>query len=110
MNNKEVSLRDQLDLLRGMTIRTGSIHEAQALQLKMWPLLIPGVKSSEATVDTERKIVTFSCTGPKRRLATKKLDLTIKNINDWTKQLLWPDTTVIVKINSKVIFDSRSRQ
>lgn len=104
---QEASLKEQLDLLRGMTIRTGSIHEAQALQLKMWPLLIPGVKKATASVDAERKIVTFNCESKGR--TTNKVKLTCKNIDNWVKQLLWPETTVLIKINNNVIYDSRAR-
>jgi hypothetical protein len=108
MSNKEIDFKDQLMMLRAMTIRTGSIHEAQALQLKMWPLLIPNVVKAEAKVDAERKIVSFICESTSNR-ATKKVTNTCKHIAEWTKQLLWAETTVTIKINDKLIFDSRNK-
>ena len=100
------SFKEQLALLKTATVRTGAIHEAQALQLKMWPLLVPGVKSASAKVDTERKIVTFECKSSGNRI-TKKVRHTILNLTLWTRTLLWDDTVVVFKMNGKVIHDTR---
>ena len=102
----EVSLKDQLMQLKAMTIRTGSIHEAQILQLKMWPLLIPNVTKAAFSIDTDRKLVSFKCESSSNRV-TKKVKLTCKNMSEWTKQLLWNETAVTISINEKHVFDSR---
>jgi hypothetical protein len=98
---------EQLALLKTMTLRTGSIHEAQALQLKMWPLLIPDVTKAEATVDSERKLVTFKCEATSSR-ATKKKRETMDNIILWTRKILWDESAVIFVINDKTVYDTRN--
>lgn len=108
MTNQEVSIKEQLMLLKGATIRTGAIHEAQVLQLKMWPLLFPNVTTAEVSIDPEKKIVFFKCDSKGLR-ASKKMRLIAENIDSWVKQLLWPETTVVIKINDKQIYDSRTK-
>jgi hypothetical protein len=108
MANQEISIRDQLMLLKAATIRTGAIHEAQVLQLKMWPLLIPNVIKAEVSIDAEKKLVFFKCESKGLR-ASKKMKLVCENIDAWVKQLLWPETTVTIKINDRQIYDSRTK-
>jgi len=108
---QEVSILEQLDYLRGMTIRTGSIHEAQALQLRNWGKLIPGTKEAVCKIDVERKIVTYTLS-PKGK-AIAKSQVTLKwcsAINQWTKRILWPETTVVMESGKKVLYDSRTQK
>lgn len=99
---------EQLALLKSMTVRTGAIHEAQVLQLKMWPLLIPDVNKAEASVDTERKMVTYKCETDSNR-PTKKKAQTMENIAIWTKKMLWDETVVVFTLNGKKVYDSRNK-
>jgi hypothetical protein len=103
----KATLMEQLALLKGMTLRTGAIHEAQALQLKMWPMMIPDVDKAEAQVDTERKIVTYKCEAGSTR-ATKKKRETMDNIVTWTRKILWDDTVVVFILNNKTVYDTRN--
>jgi len=102
---KLVSAEEQLQLLKAMTVRTGSIHEAQALQLRMWPRMIHGVTKAEARVDTDKQQVTMICesTALRPTKMTKKL---CEEICKWTRTILWDKTKVVIKINGKVVFDS----
>jgi hypothetical protein len=102
---KAVTPEEQLQLLKAVTIRTGAIHDAQALQLKMWPTLIPGVYKSEARVNVDKKIVTFVCESNSLR-ATKRSKLLYANIAKWTQNILWNETKVIIKINDKAVYNS----
>lgn len=101
----EIKLHQQIGMLRDMTRRTGAIHEAQVLQLRMWPRLFAGSTSSETKVDAEKKIVTYEVSGKISKSAKNKR--LINELNRWTKELLWAETTVIIKFNGKVVFDSR---
>lgn len=105
MNSPLVSKEEQLMLLKAMTVRTGSIHEAQALQLKMWPMMIKGVYLVEARIDTEHQEVTMLCDadGFKMDKLNKRL---VKEICSWTRKILWDKTKVVIKINGKAIFNS----
>ena len=108
---EEVSILEQLDYLRGMTIRTGSIHEAQALQLRNWGKLIPGAKESVCKIDVERKMVTYTLS-PKGK-AIAKSQVTLKwcaAVNQWTKRILWPETPVVIESGKKVLYDSRTQK
>jgi len=102
---KATTPEQQLQLLKAMTLRTGAIHDAQALQLKMWPTLIPGVFKSEARVDVEKKMVMFVCESNANR-PTKARRLLFENIDKWVKNILWNETHVVIKINNKKVFDS----
>lgn len=103
----EASILEQLQHLKGLTIRVGSIHEAQALQLRNWLLLIPGVQKGAAHVDTERKMVTFECKAKNFRKIPTVEDF-CKNIQVWTRTILWDDTVVVVTVNKDIIYDSRN--
>jgi hypothetical protein len=103
----KATLIEQLALLKGMTLRTGAIHEAQALQLKNWPMLIPDVDKAEAQVDTERKIITYKCETKSSR-ATKKKRETMDNIVIWTRKILWDDAAVVFILNDKTVYDTRN--
>lgn len=93
-------------LLKATTIRTGAIHEAQVLQLKIWPRLNPMISKSEARVDVENKTVTFVCESGSLR--PKKSDrVFFENLEKWVKDLLWDETTVTVRINDKIVFESK---
>lgn len=103
-----LSTADQLMQLRGMTIRTGAVHEAQKLQLVNWPRLVPGVSTKAggviAKIDPELRVVVFECKSAKKTFkATKQVKLWIKMVDTWTKNILWPDTKTVFKVNGKVI-------
>ena len=106
---EEFSFLKQLMYLKGMTVRTGSIHEAQALQLRNWPLTIPGVKSAEAHVNTDAKLIKYILT-PKNKSfrTTAKVTETCALIDKYIKTILWDETTVVMEVGKKVIYDSRS--
>ena len=99
------TLEEQLQLLKGMTVRTGMIHEAQALQLKSWPMLIPNVTKAEARVDTELQTVTFVCESKGLR-PSKKAKLMYQNIATWVRNILWNETRIVIQINGKQVFDT----
>jgi len=51
---------EQLMLLRGMTERTDILHEAQILQLRMWPIvLFDHARKAEIQVNFEKKEIDF---------------------------------------------------
>jgi len=107
---EEFTFLKQLMYLKGMTVRTGSIHEAQALQIRNWPLAIPGVKAAEAHVDTDAKIVRYLLKpkGVNFRCTKKVLEVCVA-LDKAIKSILWDETTVIVEVNKKVLYDSRCK-
>lgn len=101
----ELTTEQQLAYLRSMTIRLGSIHEAQALQLRNWPLLIPGIVKAEARVDVENKTVMFNCKSKSGKLPiTGKVKIVCRHITESVQKiLLWPETQVVFRIDKKVL-------
>jgi hypothetical protein len=100
------SMMEQLMQLRALTIRTGAIHEAQALQLRNYPLLINGVSKATVRVDMERKLVEYSLTKCSKDFQDG-FDA-MENITKCVRTLLWPDSSVVFKKRGKVIYDSRA--
>jgi hypothetical protein len=98
---------DQLEYLKGMTIRLDSIHEAQKTQLMWYGLLINGTKNVTLKIDTEKKIVYYECEADKFRNSKFNKGLYPK-IDSWAKLLLWPTTVIVISVNGKVVYDSRS--
>jgi hypothetical protein len=97
------ALTEQLILLKSVTLRTGAIHEAQALQLKMWPKLMEGVASSEAKVDVENKKVVFNIKATEEFNSSKINKRIAKEIISWTRLILWDQTEVVFKVNRKIL-------
>jgi hypothetical protein len=100
---------EQLMWLKSNTIRTGAIHEAQALQLRNYPLLLPNAitGTASASIDTDNKTVDYKVEINGLR-PTKKFKQTCKAIEKWTRTLLWDETLITIKANEKVVFDSRN--
>lgn len=104
------SILEQLGALKAMTIRTGSIHEAQALQLRNYPLLIDKVVKSEVKVDIERKMVEYNIikakNGAFKGLLKFRKDMDL--IKKCVQTILWDDSVIVFKHKGKVLYDSRS--
>lgn len=108
----KLSLKEQLDYLRGMTIRLGVLHEAQVLQIKNWPLLIPGVKKAKSYINIEEKTVTYDCVFEKTVKKVNKNSKVYKMmemVTLWVQTILWPETVVIFNCNKQKLYDSRDK-
>jgi len=104
MENKNAM--EQLMLLKATTIRTGAIHEAQALQLKVWPRMNKSIDKSEAQVSVDNRQVIFICESKSMR-PTKAHKLFFENLENWVRTMLWDDTYVKVIVNGKTVFESK---
>jgi hypothetical protein len=119
--NKPLDWTAQLVMLRGMTERFGSLHEAQVLQLKLWPFAVdPGLVSSKANVDMEGKLVEFLWEGGAAKRGPK-YQARLKTLDGSVKFLLGDGWTTVVKLagvpiypvdtkNAKPETDSRKRR
>jgi len=93
----------QLVMLRGMTKRLGVLHEAQCLQLRLWPFSIdPTLEKSEAKVDLESKRVDFVWTGSTLKV-NKKYQTRLKALKDNVKFLLGDDWSITVTLDGAAI-------
>jgi hypothetical protein len=107
--SKEITFLRQLQELKAMTVRTGAVHEAQALQIRNYPKLIPGVSDAKTTVDVENKIVYYDCITASTFRCTKSVKTMCQNINTWVKTILWDETAVVITSGDRALFDSRSQ-
>lgn len=104
----QMDFLQQLMYLKGLTMRTGVIHEAQALQLRNWPLLVPGVKKAETHIDTDQKFIKYICE-PKFKTfrVTKSVKDQCNNICIFARKITWDDAVVVFFSGKKPIWDSR---
>jgi hypothetical protein len=94
----------QLVMLREMTKRFGSLHEAQSLQLKLWPFTVDStIANSQAKVDIEGKTVEFNWIGSKMKV-DKKYQERLNALNSNVKFLLGEEWVMVVKSDGTPIF------
>lgn len=105
-----VSVKEQLGQLKMLTERFGTLHEAQLLQIRNYPLLIVGVKTVETNIDMEKKIITYKCkSDPKKKFRkTKQVMSLIDHIYEWCKYVSWGEVILEIKVDGKDVFDSRT--
>ncbi len=103
----------QLQMLKEQTRLTGGLHEAQVLQLKMWPMVVfDTALSSSFTWDPEKKVVVFTITHPTTR-SKKKHPLEywkerVTALNGWVQVLLGDEWMIQVKCGGKTYNGLRS--
>lgn len=90
---------EQLCWLRDMTRRTGMLHDAQILQMKMWPrVLFEGCSKSQASVDVDSRSVVYEV---HLKAAGKKQEALAETLSDYTKNLLGSEWAVSVQVTAK---------
>jgi hypothetical protein len=103
-NLANATQEEQLLLLRDMTARMGVLHEAQILQLKMWPLfLFDNLKKCEEHVNIENRVIEYHFLQTKGKYPKDK-EARLNALMDWTKWLLGHDWMIRVKERGKLIF------
>jgi len=88
---------EQLVVLRDLTRRFETLHEAQVLQLKLWPYTVdPTIQSNQAGVDFEAKKVIFNWTGSKMKSYDKRYRKRLQELANNIKFLLGEDWCIEV--------------
>jgi hypothetical protein len=93
----------QLQMLKEQTRLTGALHEAQVVQLKMWPLvLFQDWSKSEFTWDPDQKYVAFKMSKGKKKTRTKAPKLAdhqerVDVLAGWVQELLGSEWRVQVQ-------------
>lgn len=104
------SKEQQIQMLKEQTRLTGALHDAQVLQLKMWPLVVfDQALTSSFSWDPEKKNVIFNITYPKKgvqKLAFWKERVTV--LNGWVQTLLGGEWAIQVKCGGKTFSGQRS--
>jgi hypothetical protein len=100
----------QLQQLKTLTITTGALHEAQVLQLKNYPHVLPDLKKSEVSVDIVNRIITYDLDFKvKAGKNIKTLKPECVAITKWIRTILWDDTIVVFKKSGKSLYDTRDQ-
>jgi hypothetical protein len=97
----------QLALLRDtVTGPTGGLHEAQLLQLKLWPFVAaPHLKRHTATPDSKAKLVTFEFELDPEGVEPKDFSKRLAALERSVKAMLGADWRIEVRVGKKAIFD-----
>jgi hypothetical protein len=103
-----IDLGKQLSLLKMATHKYGSTHDAQLLQIKLYPRMIPNVeRGTVANVDLDAKLVRYTLKVNKKFRRTKIVERYFSSIVQWVRSVWWSDADVVFELDSRVIFDSR---
>lgn len=97
----------QLLRLRSLTNRIGALHEAQALQLRLWPFTIDSdLDKAEARVDVEgRRIAwTWEAKHPPKWKPDRPYLFRLEELLKSVHLMLGDTWTVTIKVNGKTIF------
>lgn len=103
MEKVDASFQEQLVLLRDLTRTTGVLHDAQVLQLKLWPLVaVPHATASEFVFNWEDKEIDFRM--KVKGKAPKDLQKRLESLDESVKFLLGDDYLVRVRFQGKVVY------
>lgn len=98
---------EQLALLKEMLASRGILHEAQVLQLKIWPLIaMEHATSSETRFYFDEKLVVFVVKVPKKAKEPKDMKVRLEKLTESVKWLLGDEYNVEVCQGRKTIFRS----
>lgn len=103
-----MSIKEQLAYLKGLTVTTGGLHEAQILQLRNYPLVLPNVSSAQTKIDTEGKLIQYDLKVERKFKKTKKFNDMCKAVTVWIRSIVWDDTAVVLIANKETVYDSRN--
>lgn len=102
LGQTEQEIKDQLKVLKGLTVTTGIIHDAQKLQLEMWPLVIFEASGCTVKINTEKQFVEVLLV-LKKKPSKKKYETGTEVLTQWVRNILWDNT--VVKVNFKEVGD-----
>jgi hypothetical protein len=106
-----LSHTQQLIVLQDMTRRLGVIHEAQTLQIKLWPVAVdPGLVGSDCRLDVDGKRMVYVWVDPKKPHDWKPRGAYLKRLqhlaNSVKRFLFGADWYFEVQMNGATIYTS----
>ncbi len=103
-----IPIKEQLKYLKGVTDRLNVIHEAQVVQIRNYPRVIPNIKEAETKLNIDTRTITYDCVSENPVFRkTKKVRVAIENVVTWIRSVVWDDTTVEFVVNGKSVYDTR---
>lgn len=111
---KELTYEQQLQYLKGVTTRTGGLHEAQVLQLKLWPYTVdPEISDTKAEVDVAHKAIDYHwvlLSRPRKWSPDKRYTGRLEALVSSVKWMLGDTWKVQVFMNGERIFPLNVRK
>ena len=105
------SVEEQFAALQEVTRLTGALHEAQKLQLQLWPMLVfQDAIRSEFSWDNDKKTVDFKITlpeGSKRAKGARLAKTRVGILNGWIQRLLGGEWIAVVSYNGATLRGQR---
>lgn len=96
---------EQLALLRGVTGGGAFLHEAQVLQLRIWPLLAAQhADSSDFIFDPEKKTIDFYLKISKGKKAAPDFEDKLDGLDRSVRSMLGDEWLIRVRVQNKVIY------
>jgi hypothetical protein len=110
---RDLSPESQLAMLRQLTKRTGVVHEAQVMHLRLWPFSVdPELTRAVAKVDLDKRVVNYEWEDPDKREGWRpdRQYLTrVDRLLESVRFLLGEGWELTIKMNgSTTIFASRT--
>lgn len=103
---QKLTTEEQLLHLRCLTHRLGVLHEAQLLQVRNYPLVLP-IQKATTHIDVKSKYIKYECESEGVIRKTKKNTKICETIHSWLQFLLWDDVILEILINGRGFYDSR---
>jgi hypothetical protein len=98
-------------MLREMTERTGCLHEAQVLQIRLWPFAVdPSLDTTHADVDLEKRSLTYHWEAKNASTVDKNYRHRLNELSKSVDLLLGPSWAMDVRLNGVSIFSRSPRQ
>jgi hypothetical protein len=94
----------QLLMLKDLTNRLGGLHEAQVLQLKLWPYCVDTtIKKNKISIDLENKLLLFEWKGSSATI-NNDYKTKLKSFVGSIKFMLGDDWSVTVHSDGTIIY------
>lgn len=105
-----LTVLQQLQELKWLTVRMGTIHDAQQIQLRNYGRLVDGIARCTVAIDIEQKMVSYTLMpgDPSWRFNEDRFRECRNITTHAVRTILWDDTVVLFKVDSEVVYDSRN--
>lgn len=101
-------VRAELGRLRDLTRRTGAIHDAQLLQLKVWPRIMFPIIKHTIEYDSEQRILVIVMKLSEALVEGDELKKRIRLLEGWCWALLGPEWSI--RLRTRLAKGGRSKE
>lgn len=106
-NRDPKEVKEQIGVLRELTRVTQVLHEAQVLQLQIWPrIVLDGVKDFEiqAVLEPGSRSLTFDVRSDASEQPLEVTRMRLDHLSSWVKWLLGDDVRMRCRLNGVLVY------